>query len=624
MKKTLITISCAALLLVESSAPAFAQSFWAPAGTPSQTVLDSLAQALVAIQNLIDQLRVTVQSYVLSNNQPPFAPGRILVKFQEGVSDSDKTAFLQDRGLTVRSEISQIKVKVISVPQGAEQEVADALSHNPKIKFAEVDRALVPSYLPNDPGYSTEWHLPKINAPSAWDTTNGSGVTVAIADSGTNPVQDLAADLVPGWNFYDNNSNTADVYGHGTETAGTAAEIGDNAYQNTGVAYKAYIMPLRVTDTSGYGYVSDIDSAITYAADHGAKVVNLSFGGVCGITSISSAGNYMMSKGGLVVVAAGNTGTSSGCSADPNLIFVSATDSNDNLASWSTYGPNINVSAPGVGICTTNSSGGISCVSGTSFSAPNTVGTLALEWAANSSLTPSQAQSILQSTAVDLGATGWDQYFGWGRINAGAAVAAAKSATSTTTTDTTPPTASITSPLNGATVGGTVVVSASASDNVGVTKVEFYKDGSLVGTDTSSPYSFSWNTYNDANGSHSWVAKAYDAAGNVGTSNTVTVTVSNVADTTAPTVSILSPAANSKLPSKGTVSVSAGASDDVSVSEIDVLFDGVLRQTCTGTNITSCSYNLNVKKVPSGNHTITVNAYDPAGNKGTASETVTK
>jgi sulfur relay (sulfurtransferase) DsrF/TusC family protein len=171
--------------------------------------------------------------------------------------------------------------------------------------------------------------------------------------------------------------------------------------------------------------------------------------------------------------------------------------------------------------------------------------------------------------------------------------------------DNTAPTISITAPAAGAKVKGTVTVTAGASDNVGVSKVGFYVDGSLKSTDTSSPYSYSWNTTSLANGSHSIYAKAYDAAGNVKQSSIISVTVDN----TAPTVSITAPAANAKV--KGTVTVTASASDNVGVSKVEFYVDGVLKRTDTSSPY---SYGWRTTSLANGSHIIYAKAYDAAGN----------
>ena len=181
--------------------------------------------------------------------------------------------------------------------------------------------------------------------------------------------------------------------------------------------------------------------------------------------------------------------------------------------------------------------------------------------------------------------------------------------------DTTPPAASLTSPVNNATVSGTVSVTANASDNVGVTKVEFYRDGTLMSASNVAPFSYSWNTSTVANGSHTLYAKAYDATGNVGQSATLTVTVNNpVADTTPPTVSISSPVAGATV--SGTLAVSASASDNVGVSKVEFYVNGALASTSTASPY---SYNWNTAAVANGAYTLSAKAYDAAGNVGQSS-----
>ncbi len=192
-----------------------------------------------------------------------------------------------------------------------------------------------------------------------------------------------------------------------------------------------------------------------------------------------------------------------------------------------------------------------------------------------------------------------------------------RSATCTTVTpvassDTTPPVTSITAPAAGSTVSGTVSVTASASDNVGVTNVQFYVDGSLAGSDATSPYAYSWNTASVSNGSHTLQSRAYDAAGNVGNSTTISVTVNNTtSDTTPPVTSITAPAAGSTV--SGTVSVTASASDNVGVTNVQFYVDGAL----AGSDATSpYAYSWNTASVSNGSHTLQSRAYDAAGNVG--------
>ncbi len=173
--------------------------------------------------------------------------------------------------------------------------------------------------------------------------------------------------------------------------------------------------------------------------------------------------------------------------------------------------------------------------------------------------------------------------------------------------DTTAPSTSITAPASGATVSGVTTVTASASDNVGVTKVEFYLDGALTATDTASPYSWSWSTTTSTNGAHALTSKAYDAAANSTVSAAVSVTVSN--DTTPPATSITAPAAGATV--SGTTAVSASASDNVGVTKVEFYLDGALQTTDTAAPY---DWSWNTTASANGSHSLTSKAYDAAGN----------
>ena len=186
--------------------------------------------------------------------------------------------------------------------------------------------------------------------------------------------------------------------------------------------------------------------------------------------------------------------------------------------------------------------------------------------------------------------------------------------------DTILPTVLLTSPSDASTVSGNTIIGVTALDNVGVTKVEFYKNNILLGIDTNSPYQYTWNTTGVLNGIYNLSAKAYDAADNIGVSNTVSVTVTS--DTQAPEVTIISPLANSTIPSKGNLNISAVASDNVGVEVINIYFDGQVVKTCSlGTD---CSYKYATRKISAGNHTITVDASDAEGNTRSSTITVVK
>jgi hypothetical protein len=538
-------------------------------------------------------------------------PGRILVKPRDGINESDLQQLFAAHGAKQHAVINQINVRVLNVPEAASASVLGALQHNPNIEFGELDFVAKADAVPNDPYYvyNYQWHLSKIAAPSAWDVTTGStSVIIAVLDTGIDSTHpDIAAKLILGWNFYDNNSDTTEVYAHGTAVAGTAAAISNNGTGVASIAWGCKIMPIRVSDTNGYANSSVIASGLTYAADHGARVANISFG-VSDSSTVASAAQYFQSKGGVVTVSAGNEGTFNSTADNPYVLTVSATDSNDALASFSNTGNNVDLAAPGVSIMTAGGGGLYVSGTGTSFSAPIVAGVAALVISVNPSLTAAQVQNILKQSADDLGASGWDPSFGYGRINAYKAVIAAQSGEPA---DTIQPTTMVTTPSADSTVSGVVSVGIIGTDNVGVTKVEWYLNGTLISSSASASATFAWNTATYSNGSWILQARAYDAAGNIGTS-AINVTVQNtVPDTTAPTATITAPASGSTV--SGVVSVNVSATDNVSVTKVEWYLNG----TMAGTSATaSAAFTWNTTGYPNGPCNLQAKAYDAAGNVG--------
>lgn len=437
---------------------------------------------------------------LLKSGKAGAASDRILVKFKKSVSREKRDKIFLDNNLRAKGEIGQIGVEMISIPEGASPEGAIKKLQEESagdIEFAELNIIPVPDLIPNDPLFSQEWHLPKINAPQAWDATSGSGATIAIIDSGVDASHpDLKDNLVSGWNLCDNNSDTGDwglEGGHGTLSAGAAAAVGNNASMIAGAAFSAKIMPLRINSPAGcVGTLDIFASAIIYAADHSAKIANISYG--CGANcdlsntnTIKAATAYMKSKGGLTVFSAGNYGSSiPGRANNPDAIVVAATDASDNRASWSNYGSSVDIAAPGENILSTAPGGSIVSGNGTSLAAPITAGTLALIWSANPSLTADQARQVLFSSAKDLGTSGWDQYYGWGRVDAGVATALASGK----------PLININSPNGGEKFSQNNIVPIKwSSAGVNTVSVDLYKNDTLlknIATRINNAGSYNW------------------------------------------------------------------------------------------------------------------------------------
>jgi len=542
-----------------------------------------------------------------------WAKGRLLIAPRAGLAPGEFDNVLKPHKGKSRVHIKKLNAHIVELPEGADEvEVMRMLKKDHRLKSVELDMLLSPDATVSDPSYSSSWALPKIQTPTAWDNANGSGVIIAILDSGVDGTHpDLASNMVPGWNMYDNNADTSDVQGHGTLVAGSAAMVANNGKGSAGVAWGAKIMPVRITGPDGFGYFSTIAQGINWAADHGAKVANISYG-ASGSSTVQSAAQYMRNKGGVVMVSAGNSGVLENVAANDSLLSVAATNSSDQRTSWSSYGSYVDISAPGLSIYTTLRGGGYGNVSGTSLSSPIVAATAALMISANNRLSPVEIDQILKGTAVDLGTAGYDIYYGAGRVDSAKAVAAAQSIIKTSL-DTLAPAILITSPV-GSRVSGSVPVDVNYSDNVGVTSVELYVNGQKFATDDNAPFAFAWDTSTVMDGAYTLVAYAYDAAGNAGVSPTVSVTVGS--DTVAPVISSFNLADGMTVSKKQTVQVSA--TDNQSVAKITLAIDGKEVAVAHGSSL---RYNWNVRRIAKGAHIATVQVYDAANN--TTSKTVT-
>lgn len=281
-----------------------------------------------------------------------------------------------------------------------------------------------PPVFPNDPYYSFQWGLGKIRAPEAWALSQGQGVLIAVLDTGTDHTHpDLSGKVRTDIDrdFVNNDYDAMDDNGHGTHVSGIAAAVTNNGIGVAGLGWSATVLPLKVMNAAGEGNAFALASAISYAADWGAKVVNMSLGGQAPCpdylqTAIDSAYN----RGVLLVAAAGNAGANQSVfPANCNHVLgVAATTSSDTRASFSNYGSHVSVAAPGVSIRSTYLGGDYCDMRGTSMATPFVAGLAALVYAWYPTYTPDRVASAILDNAQDLGSTGWDQYYGCGRIDA--------------------------------------------------------------------------------------------------------------------------------------------------------------------------------------------------------------
>jgi subtilisin family serine protease len=316
---------------------------------------------------------------------------------------------------------------VTRLPLGMnENQYAEYLMSSGEYQYAEPNWRVYPAINPNDPQYPSQWHLPKIGCPQAWDILVGNpNQIIAYTDTGIRiGHQDLEPNRVPGYNSVDGlteqqGGQINDINGHGTHVAGIGSAIGNNAKNVCGVGWNFKIMMVRVTNSSGgSSTLTWLTNGARWAADNGAKSISTSYSGVSS-SSVETTGQYIRGKGACYLWAAGNDGAAMNSFDHPSVIIVGATDSNDNRASFSNYGVALDVFAPGVNILSTYNSSNTSTatLSGTSMAAPCANGVVAMIFAKNPNWTPSQVETQLFSTCKDMGSTGNDNTYGWGRVD---------------------------------------------------------------------------------------------------------------------------------------------------------------------------------------------------------------
>ncbi|TLU59455.1 peptidase S8, partial [Thalassotalea litorea] len=472
--------------------------------------------------------------------------GELIIVPKAGLSDQDLNEILKKHDAKVEHEPAvmrgaktmkqSLRANLVKVPKEKREKVAKELNANPHIEYAEVNRLVeLESITANDPKQS--WHLNKMNLPEAWSKSKGKGVVVAVLDTGVNTShEDLKANLLSGYNVVSKNTNVTDTNGHGTKVAGVVAAVSNNNKGVASIAWDAKVLPVKISNRSdGVASLFDIARALTWAADNGADIANVSYQ-ISDSSTVKGAAKYFHDKGGLVVAAAGNSGKSMTCTDNEYVITVSATTSSDGKASFSNYGKCIDVAAPGQGLATTTKNGSYGSGTGTSFAAPATAGVLALLKAANPKMSNKELESLLENNADNSMFSGsFSTKFGYGRIDAGAALRDSVYVPDPEPElDQTAPEVSITSPKQDSEVNGLFSVDVNAADNEGVKKVELYFNGQRVGADFSSPYSFSVDSSAVADGEHTLTAIATDTSGNVTETANHYVVVNNAEEPVTP------------------------------------------------------------------------------------------
>lgn len=380
-----------------------------------------------------------------------FVPGEILVKFK-GMVDAQTYEFDRSRlGIRAIKRLDGKGVHRIKLaPDLSVEEAQRIWQQDAQVEYAEPNYFRYLARTPDDSAYPSQWNLPQIAAPAAWDiATDCVATVVAIIDSGvdyehpdlaanmwTNPAE-IAGDGIDndgngylddalGWDFVNDDNDPMDENGHSTHVAGTIGAVGDNGLGVASLCWAGRIMALRAFDADGNATVADIIEAMQYARTKGARIVNASYAGADFSQAEYDMIRLLNSAGILLVVAAGNEGVDNDRLPSypagydlPNIIAVAATDPNDRLASFSNFGPaTVQVAAPGVSIFSTYLNNDYAFGSGTSMAGPHVSGLAALVWSANPDLDAYQVKGRILD-CVDRLADLSGRLFTAGRIHAG-------------------------------------------------------------------------------------------------------------------------------------------------------------------------------------------------------------
>ncbi|MFB9362638.1 S8 family serine peptidase [Actinoplanes nipponensis] len=525
---------------------------------------------------------VGATTWALAAESPAEAPVRLIVGTKTGADNaaplraaSTMGARALDAAGPAQQAMASLRAHTVEVSAARSAKVIAALRSDPAVAYVEVDRVRQASEVaPDDPMYTRghQIELDQVRLPGAWETTTGEAVKVAVLDTGVTPVGDLTGAVVAGWNYVGNTANTADDYGHGTTVASIVAARGNNNEGMSGGCWGCVIMPVKVLDRNGNGYDSNIAKGVVYAADKGASIINMSLGGTGYSKALSDAVAYANRKGVLVVAAAGNAGRTTNRNtkmypaALTDVVAVAATaKGSDARASFSSYNKPgdtwVDMAAPGVitgmdraGVYHTDQEG-------TSFAAPMVTGAAALIKSAHPAYTGWSLQRALLLSARKPYSDGWNRY---GMLDAEKAL--------TIDTDVTPPTITGMSPRAGSLNHGTITVTPAGVADGGsrVNKVNLYADGVYQSQDYTAPYSLTYNS-SKRNGTVKLQIRVYDRAG-----NRTDFDRSIVVDNVLPKVTITG-APKNKAKVKGTVRITATASDASGVRRVELLINGKVK-----------------------------------------------
>ncbi len=433
-----------------------------------------------------------------------------------GFVDYLDVALIRQHGGEIQHNYTLINAVLATMPRVA----VEPLSRNSNVAYIH-ENSRVEIF-----GQVTPWGVERVEAPEVWPKTKGNSIKIAILDTGVSFHEDLQ--IYGGYDFVNDDDDPSDDHGHGTHVAGIAAAI-DNTIGVVGVAPEVHLYAVKMLDSDGSGTVGWAVKGIEWAINNQMHIVSMSWGSSTNHPALRNAVNSAYRQGLLLVAAAGNSGESNGEGDNVEyparydaVIAVAATDRYNERAYWSSTGPTVELAAPGVSIYSTWKGNSYATASGTSMACPHVSGVAALIWHKDSSLTNKEVRSTLQNTATDLGDEGRDNLYGYGLVNASAAISAISPEVITV---------NIVNPPDGSTVKDTVTVQASVENTTApINKVEYAIDNStftgMAYNSTNGYWEAEWDTPREANTSYTITVRAEDANGNID-QKTVTITVDN-------------------------------------------------------------------------------------------------
>lgn len=398
------------------------------------------------------------------NNSLPkgeFKKDEVIVKFKDKQESQES---IQSLGGNEQRELKDKRIYVVKVKDGESlEDLYSRLEERLDVEYVEPNYKIQTTATPNDTYFSSQWNLTKIEAPEGWDISTGdSTISIGILDTGirythtdlaakiwtnpgevgggkeTNNIDDDGNGYIDdwrGWDFINNDNNATDDQGHGTAVAGIAAASSNNSVGVAGVDWSAKVVALKVLDSDGSGYISNLVPALEYAGDNNIDIANMSLGSYSFSQTLSDAVDEVYAEGTAMFGASGNNNLNTILypARFSKVMAIGATDQGDtrcDVGDWgndqygnpqgSNWGPEMDVVAPGVSLYSTSYGGDNSYTSsfgGTSGATPHVAGLASLSKAQFSGISVSELYDLIRNSAYDLGASGFDEYYGYGRID---------------------------------------------------------------------------------------------------------------------------------------------------------------------------------------------------------------